>query len=255
MGVTGRIHSIETFGTVDGPGIRHVVFLQGCALRCKFCHNPDTWNTGCGSEADSEDVVRQMLSYKSFIRGGGITISGGEPLLQPAFTRDICERAKAEGIHTAIDTAGSVPLEQSREVLECADLVLLDIKSIDDKQSWRLTGRGNTETLATLDYLGHIGKPVWIRHVLLPGWTLEESLLGRLADHIAPYRCIEQVELLPFHKMGEFKWKELGYQYTLLGTREPSDDEVAMASRIMRDHGLPLLVRTHDVGPSEKKIG
>ena len=254
MGVRGRIHSVETFGTVDGPGIRYVVFLQGCALRCKFCHNPDTWASGCGNEVDSSEVVRQMLSYRSFIRSGGITISGGEPLLQAAFAKDILAQARSTGIHGAIDTAGSVPLEQSRDVLESADLVLLDIKSIDEKQSWRLTGRGNRDTLETLDYLEQIGKPVWIRHVLLPGWTLDEKLLERLAYHIAPYRCIEQVELLPFHKMGEFKWRELGYHYTLLGTPEPTESEVAMARSIMLEHSLPVLVRSHDFDTT-KKIG
>ncbi|HCG63961.1 MAG: pyruvate formate-lyase-activating protein [Sphaerochaetaceae bacterium] len=255
MGIKGRIHSVETFGTVDGPGVRYVVFLQGCALRCKYCHNPDTWNSACGSETDSEEVVRDMLSYKSFIRSGGITVSGGEPLLQGEFTKDIIERAKQAGLHTALDTAGSVSLDRSRAVLDAVDLVLLDIKSIDDKQCWSLTGRGNAQTLATLDYLESIGKPVWLRHVLLPGWTLERQQLNTLADHLAQYRCIEQVELLPFHKMGEFKWKELGYQYALLGTPEPTDDAVSMAREIMEARGLQVLLRNHDIETKSKKIG
>lgn len=255
MGIKGRIHSIETFGTVDGPGVRYIMFLQGCALRCKFCHNPDTWSIGCGKDADSAELVADMLSYRSFIRSGGLTVSGGEPLFQPDFTRDILLRAREAGIHTALDTAGSVPLHSSRAVLESADLVLLDIKSIDDGQCWSLTGRGNADTLATLDYLEQIGKPVWIRHVLLPGWTLDEQRLERLASHIESYQCIEQVELLPFHKMGEYKWKELGYQYTLLGTPEPNAQAVEMAQQVMLGHGLPVLVRNHDFDTSSKKIG
>lgn len=255
MGIQGNIHSVESFGTVDGPGIRYVLFLQGCALRCKFCHNPDTWKVGCGSRVDSEDVVREMLSYRSFIRTGGTTISGGEPLLQPAFTKDILDRAHNAGIHTAIDTAGSVPLEQSREVLESTDLVLLDIKSIDDRQCWSLTGRGNSETLETLDFLESIEKPVWIRHVLLPGWTLERSLLTRLAQFLSRYRCIEQVEQLPFHKMGEFKWKEMGYQYTLLGAEEPSGESIEMARLVMLESGHPVVVHNHDLETEVKKIG
>jgi len=255
MGIRGRIHSVETFGTVDGPGVRYVVFLQGCALRCKFCHNPDTWQRTCGKEVDSEVMIREVVSYRSFIRSGGFTISGGEPLLQSDFTEDVLLRARAEHIHTAVDTAGSVPLDHSRQALAAADLILLDIKSIDDGQCWSLTGRGNAETLATLEYLEEIGKPVWLRHVLVPGWTLDVRLLSKLADHLAPFRCIEQVELLPFHKMGEYKWKELGYRYALLGTPEPTGEEIAMARQIMLDRGLSVLVRDHDFTTVSKKIG
>ncbi len=254
MAVTGRIHSVETFGTVDGPGVRYVVFLQGCALRCKYCHNPDTWQRDGGTETNSEDVVKDMIAYTSFIRSGGITVSGGEPLLQPAFTKDIIERAKAAGFHTAIDTAGSVALEYSQAVIDAVDLVLLDVKNIDDQQSWRLTGRGNEQTLATLDYCEKIGKPVWVRHVLLPGWTLQEEQLNRLATYLAPFSCIEQVELLPFHKMGEYKWKELGYNYSLATTPEPSSKDVRMAREIFEGQGLKVLTQGYEDTATSKKI-
>ncbi len=255
MGIKGRIHSVETCGTVDGPGFRYVLFLQGCALRCKYCHNPDSWRVSCGENADSENVVEDILSYKSFIRSGGVTISGGEPLLQPEFTLDVIKRSQANGIHTALDTAGSVPLEQSKAVLDAVDLVLLDIKSIDDNMCWSLTGRGNSDTLATLDYLKQIGKPVWIRHVLVPGWTLERNQLERLADHLVAYTCVELVELLPFHKMGEYKWQTLGLKYSLLGTPEPSTADLIMASQIMESRGLTILMQGGDTGRQNKKIG
>jgi pyruvate formate lyase activating enzyme len=255
MGIKGRIHSVETFGTVDGPGVRYIVFLQGCALRCKYCHNPDSWQLSCGQDADSEKIVQDMLTYRSFIRSGGITISGGEPLLQPEFTLDIIKRARYFGLHTALDSAGSVPLEHSKKVLDEVDMVLLDIKSIDDRVCWSLTGRSNMETLGTLDYLEEIGKRVWLRHVLVPGWTLDRAQLERLADYLSGYGCVELVELLPFHKMGEFKWKEMGLQYSLLGTPEPSDEEIGMAKEVMESRGLKVLMRNHTSGSKEKKIG
>ncbi len=255
MGITGRIHSLETFGTVDGPGVRYVIFLQGCALRCKYCHNPDSWSVTCGRTMDSEDLVDDMLSYSSFIQSGGVTISGGEPLLQPKFTKDIIERAKAAGLHTALDTAGSVPLNHSRDVLNSVDLVLLDIKSIDNHMCWSLTGRGNIETLATLDYLEKIHKPVWIRHVLVPDWTCNTDQLVRLADYLAPYTCVEQIELLPFHKMGEYKWRELGLHYSLLGTPPPTQEAIDTACAIIESRGLSVSLHRDKSGVSKKKIG
>lgn len=251
MGIEGRIHSVETFGTVDGPGIRYVVFLQGCALRCKFCHNPDSWHATCGKSTNSEHVVAGIERYRSFLQRGGVTVSGGEPLLQPEFTLDIIKRVKDIGLHTALDTAGSVPLERSKRVLDAVDLVLLDIKSIDDKVCWSLTGRGNSETLATLDYLEQIGKRVWIRQVVVPGWTSDTHQMELLADHLASYRCVELVELLPFHKMGEYKWQQLGYQYSLSGTREPSSTEMQEIVQIMESRSLKVLMQ----GKEDRKTG
>jgi len=243
MGVKGRIHSVETFGTLDGPGVRYVLFLQGCALRCLFCHNPDTWEVGTGKQADSEEVVDDILSYRNFIRTGGVTISGGEALLQPEFTLDIINRCKENGLHTALDTAGSVPLSVSKPVLNAADLILLDIKELRDEDCIKLTGRSNVNTLATLNYCEQIQKPVWLRHVLVPGYTLDMGKLKALADYLSCFSCIERVELLPFHKMGEYKWKELKLDYKLGETREPTTEELREASRIFTDKGIPVLMK------------
>ena len=171
-GVTGRVHSFESFGTLDGPGVRFVVFLQGCPLRCRYCHNPDTWELGGGMEISSAEVVGKIESCRNFIRSGGVTLSGGEPLMQPEFARDILERCARAGFHTALDTAGSVPLERSRPVIDRADLLLLDIKALNPALCRELTGRDNRNTLATLDYCEETARPVWIRHVLVPGFTL-----------------------------------------------------------------------------------
>lgn len=242
MSIQGTVHSVETFGTLDGPGVRYVLFLQGCSLRCRYCHNPDTWSKKGKNVTDSESAVKEILSYHSFIAKGGVTLSGGEPLLQPAFALDVIRRCKAEGLHTAIDTAGSVPLELSQEVIAEADLILLDIKSLDDKQSFSLTGMGNANTLATLEYCQSIGKPVWLRHVLVPGWTLEKERLEKLATYLKDFSCIEQVELLPYHNMGQYKWEQLNLNYTLKDVKEPSQDELIMAKKVFEDEGHKVLM-------------
>jgi pyruvate formate lyase activating enzyme len=243
MGVKGRIHSVETFGTLDGPGVRYVLFLQGCALRCLYCHNPDTWEMNAGELKDSGELVNDIMSYRNFIRTGGVTISGGEPLLQPEFTLDIIERCRENGLHTALDTAGSVPLSVSKPVLDAVDLVLLDIKALREEDCIELTGRSNANTLATLDYCEKIGKPVWIRHVLVPGYTLDTRKLEELADHLASFSCIGMVELLPFHKMGEYKWKVLKLDYRLGETPEPTPLELTEARRIFTRKGIPVLMK------------
>ena len=254
MSIKGWIHSIESFGTVDGPGIRYVLFVQGCPLRCLYCHNPDTWSvyedknnnkdSTCamrsGKVTDSETVINDILSYKRYIKTGGVTISGGEPLMQIEFVLDIVKMCKENGIHTAIDTSGCIPVSRSKAVIDEADLILLDIKSLDNKQSIKLTGSSNVNTLATLDYCEKTGKKVWIRHVLLPGWTMDIDRLKSLAEYLKPYKCIEMVELLPFHKMGEYKWKELGIAYTLSETAEPGRNDVDMAKQIFINEGIAV---------------
>ncbi len=242
MSVKGFVHSIETFGTLDGPGVRSVLFLQGCPLRCRYCHNPDTWKEGGRELSDSAELVQNLLSYKSFISSGGVTVSGGEPLMQSEFTLDIISRCKAEGIHTAIDTAGSVPLEDSKEVLDEVDLVLLDIKSLDNEQCKALTGVGNENTLATLEYCEAIGRKVWLRHVLVPGWTLESERLEALAEYLKRFSCIEQVELLPYHAMGQHKWEQLNLVYTLKNVAEPKGKELREAKAIFEEAGLTVLM-------------
>lgn len=238
--VFGRVHSEESFGSLDGPGVRYVVFLQGCALRCIYCHNPDTWGINEGELKSSADIVDRILRYRSFIKDGGVTLSGGEPLLQPEFCEAILEGCREKGLHTAIDTAGAVPLERCKGAVDAADLLLLDIKTLDNELSRKITGRGNEDTLRLLDYCESVGKSVWIRHVLVPGVTLVEEKLGQLADFLRGYTCVKKVELLPFHKMGEFKWKELECAYTLYDTPVPTRDEVEMARRIFRERGLTI---------------
>lgn len=243
MALYGNIHSIETMGTLDGPGLRYVLFLQGCSLRCRYCHSPDTWKMEGGTRMSVEEVVTDVLLYRAFIAdGGGVTISGGEPLAQSEFVLALVRALKREGIHTAIDTAGSVPLERSRSVLKEADLVLLDIKSLSDTQAFSLTGMGNANTLATLAYCQAIGKDVWIRHVLLPGWTLEEGRLADLAEFIAAFDCVKVVELLPYHSMGAYKWEQLKMNYPLKGVAIPTSDELMMARSIFEDRGLEVLM-------------
>lgn len=243
MGKTGYVHSIESFGAVDGPGVRYVLFLQGCGLRCLYCHNPDTWRPTCGKLVDSEQVAADIHSYRNFIRTGGVTISGGEPLLQPEFVTDLLERCKKNGIHTAVDTAGSVPLSVSKSVIDAADMLLLDIKSLDEELCKRLTGQGPENTLATLDYCEQTKKRVWLRHVLVPGLTLNKALLEEMADYLQAFTCIELTELLPFHKMGEFKWEELNLKYELRETTTPSKDELQMVKETFERYNLPYLLK------------
>lgn len=231
--ITGRIHSLESFGTLDGPGIRFVVFFQGCPLRCLYCHNPDSRDAGGGEEITVSELLRRIESCRSFLRTGGVTLSGGEPLRQRDFALELLRRCREHGFHTALDTAGSLPPEQSAAVIDAADLLLLDIKAIDPELCLRLTGQDNRQTLATLDYCEATGKAVWIRHVLVPEWTLEESQLRKLAEFLKPYRCVRRIELLPFHRMGVFKWRALGLEDPLAGTPEPSADACREAGQLV----------------------
>ena len=233
METTGRIHSFESFGTLDGPGIRFVVFFQGCPLRCKYCHNPDTWDIQGGRPVAVREIMAQVESCRNFLRTGGVTLSGGEPLMQPRFALALLNACREKGFHTALDTAGSLPLSQSAPVIDAADLVLLDIKALDSAECRDLTGMDNANELATLDYCEKTEKPVWIRHVLVPGWTLDEDKLQKLAAFLRPYKCIKRIDLLPFHKMASFKWANLNLTDPLAGTSEPSAEEVEKAQQII----------------------
>ncbi len=237
---TLMLHSVETLGTVDGPGIRYVVFFAGCPLRCIYCHNPDTQNINDGQEMDIDELVRNICGYRNFIKTGGVTLSGGEPLMQPQAAATLLQKLRQEGIHTALDTAGSVELRLSAPVLDEADLVLLDIKALDDALCREMTEKGVQNTLRTLSYLNTAGKPVWLRHVLVPGYTLDTQRLTRLAEFLTQFTCIEKVELLPFHKLGEHKWKELGRPYLLYETREPTAEEVEQAKDIFIKQGFSV---------------
>lgn len=230
-----KLHSIETFGTVDGPGIRFVVFLQGCHLQCKYCHNRDTWDINSGTYISVEDLVKQIEKYKSYIMpNGGVTISGGEPLLQPHFLISLFKELKKRNIHTAIDTSGMVDLTDTiKEVLSLTDLVLLDIKHINPEKSKDLVGFTNEKELAFAKYLSDNNIPIWIRQVLIPGITDNEEDLLKLKEFINSLNTVKKVELLPYHNLGEHKWKELGFDYSLKDIKPATSEDVARAKEIL----------------------
>ena len=237
--MTGRIHSFESFGTVDGPGIRFVVFLQGCPMRCLYCHNPDTWVTGGGTEYSAEEVAARALKYKNyFAGGGGVTVSGGEPMLQPQFVTQFFTIVKNAGVSTALDTSGVMFNEADPHaydwLLAVTDLVLLDIKHIDDYQHQRLTGHSNKNILAFARYLSDMDKPVWIRHVLVPGITDDDNYLHELKNFISTLKNVQKVEVLPYHSMGEVKYNKLGMDYPLHGTKPPSPERIKNAKEILK---------------------
>ncbi len=228
----GYIHSKETFGALDGPGIRYVLFLQGCNLRCLYCHNPDTWPKG-GQAITPQEVVDDIWRYKNFIRRGGVTFSGGEPLLQPEFVKAVCDLCRARGIHTAIDTAGALSFESIREAVDAADLILLDIKSIDPEMCKTLTGQDNRHALELLDYCEQTHKPVWIRQVAVPGYTLQREQLEHLRDYLKPLTCVQKTMLLPFHQLGMYKWDALRLKTPLANAPIPTEQELQDARAIL----------------------
>lgn len=236
----GYIHSTESFGSVDGPGVRFVIFVAGCPMRCQFCHNPDTWNMQVGERRSTEELLKQALRYKAYWKdGGGITVSGGEPLMQMDFMIELFRKAREKGINTTIDTSGAPfkreePFfEKFNELMKYTDLLLLDIKHIDDEKHQMLTGRTNRNILDMAEYLSEIGKPVWIRHVLVPQRNDEDGYLERLYGFISRLKNVEKVEVLPYHTFGEYKWKELGYEYPLAGIEPPTKERIANANRIL----------------------
>lgn len=236
--IIGRIHSLESMGTVDGPGIRFVTFLQGCPMRCKFCHNPDTWDTGAEVkyEYTPEKLMREVRKYKNFIRSGGVTCTGGEPLLQAEFVEAFFHLCRAEGIHTALDTAGSVWTEAARRAAAAADLVLFDVKTVDDTIHKDYIGVTRTNNARFLDYLQEIGKPVWLRHVVVPGITDTDERLHSVAEYLRSYTVIERVEVLPYHTMGAFKYESLGMKYPLENVEPLSKERKENARAIFAAH-------------------
>ncbi len=237
----GYVHSIETCGTVDGPGIRYVVFLQGCPLRCKYCHNPDTWKVNSGKKFTVDEIMQDILKYRNFIRKGGVTLSGGEPLLQADFVAELFRECKKHGIHSALDTSGAIPLRNCKHAVDAADLVLLDIKSIDTVKCKNLTGKGNEDALALLDYLEQTGKEVWIRHVVVPGITENYDDIEKMAEYLSKYNVISRIEILPFHKMGEYKWQELNLEYELKDTPPPQKKSIEKIKAIFRKYNKRIL--------------
>lgn len=235
--MNGRIHSFESFGTVDGPGIRFVVFLQGCPLRCLYCHNPDTW-LGGGTEYSATDVINRVLRYKNyFSNGGGLTASGGEPMAQREFVTELFKLAHKEGINTCLDTSGFLFDESRKEeflpLLNVTDLVLLDIKHIDDEKCKELTGKTNKNTLAFAKFLSDNGVKMWIRHVLVPNLTDDDEWLKKIRSFTDSLQTVERIEVLPYHTMGVVKYEKLGYDYPLKGVEAPNKERVENAKKIL----------------------
>lgn len=232
-----RIHSFESFGAVDGPGIRYVIFMQGCALKCKYCQNRDTWNLNGGMEYTSDELVAKVSRYKNYfaVSGGGVTVSGGEPLLQMNFLIEFFSKLKLLGIHTAIDTSGSFDItEDMKKLIDLTDLFLLDIKCINDEICKDLTGVSNKRELEFAKYLSKQGKDIWIRQVLVPGYTDKEEDLKDLKEFLSELNTVKKVEILPYHDLGKFKWIELGCKYELEGVPTATSEDVERAKQILR---------------------
>jgi len=244
MSNIGLIHSIETFGNLDGPGIRFILFLQGCTMRCQYCHNRDSWKLDAGKEMTVDQVMEEVLKYREFFEasGGGITVSGGEPLIQLPFLIELFKACKEQGIHTNIDTSGGIRLTHRTapllyDVLEYTDLLMLDIKLMDLEGHKKLTGISNDHILAVGRLIADSGTPLWIRRVLVPGLTDSEEDLKRTADYIKELNTlgtVERVEVLPYHSIGESKWDALGVEYPLKDQRSPSKEEILRAEAILK---------------------
>lgn len=238
--LAGHVHSYETAGTLDGPGIRFVAFLSGCYYRCRYCHNPDTWKPGSGWHVTADELMEQVDHYAAFLgpRAGGVTLSGGEPLVQAAFAAEIFARSRARGLHTALDTNGSLGARMDAAMLADTDLVLLDLKSGDPATHERVTGAPLGPVRAFAERLGKEGKPVWVRFVLVPGLTDDPDNVAATARIAAGIGTVERVEVLPFHQMGAYKWEALGLDYRLRDTAPPGAALVDRVRAQFRDEGL-----------------
>jgi len=231
----GYVHSIYSGGMVDGPGIRTIVFLSGCPLRCLYCHNPDSWVKTDGEVKSVDDVMAEILKYMTFYRtsGGGVTISGGEPFTQPVYMMEVLKACMARGIHTAIDTSGYAEIEDAERVLPYVDLLLLDIKAFRPQTYKKVTGVEIDKTLALLALARDKNKPVWVRYVLVPGLTDDLAEIRGLAEFLRGYPNVQKVDILPFHKQGEAKWLKRGIAYTLENTPPPSKEVVQVVKEIL----------------------
>lgn len=230
-----KVHSFESFGTVDGPGIRYVIFLQGCHLRCKYCHNRDTWDIKGGSYKSLDEIFDQIKRYKPYFKSsnGGVTVTGGEPLLQVKFLIELFKNLKKAGIHTCIDTSGMVNLtEDVKKLLKLTDLVLLDIKHINSEKCKELTGHDNKKELEFARYLSQNGIPIWIRQVIVPGITDDEKDIITLKEFVRKLKTVEKVEFLPYHTVGKYKWKELGEKYEIEDIRNADQEDIKRVKNI-----------------------
>ena len=232
----GHIHSTESFGAADGPGVRFIIFMQGCHMRCRYCHNPDTWKMDGGDEVTADEILKRALRFKPYWgKDGGITISGGEPLLQIDFVIELFKKAKDLGINTCIDTAGNPFTKEEpffskfEELMKYTDLLLLDLKEINPARHKDLTGFDNSNIIEMAKYLSEINKPVWIRHVLVPEHSDFDEDLDALGDFIDTLSNVDRVEILPYHTLGKFKWENLGIPYTLESISPPSAERIENA--------------------------
>ncbi len=251
--ILGNIHSIESCGTVDGPGIRFVVFLQGCPLRCLYCHNPDTWEIKENQRMSADEILQQYDGVKEFCHGG-ITVTGGEPLLQMDFVTDLFKKAHQKGIHTALDTSGLLfnkdATDKMDALLEFTDLVLLDIKHIDDDEHKKLTKHSNKTILDFAQYLSQIKKPMWVRHVVVPGITFNEKYLAKLGEFLATLHNVVALDVLPYHDMAIPKYQNLGIPYPLLGVSPLTKEQALSARKIILDaykHARNNMNATHSL--------
>jgi len=234
------VHSIESFGSVDGPGIRFIIFLSGCKMRCRYCHNPDTWTMKSDDMRSADELLQQALRFRAYWgKEGGITVSGGEALLQIDFMLELFEKAKALGINTCLDTAAQ-PFTREEpffskftKLMSLTDLVLLDLKHIDNQEHKKLTGWENNNALDCARYLSQIQTPVWIRHVLVPNITDNDTYLHDLRDFIKTLHNVKRIEVLPYHSMGAYKWQKLGLNYTLDHVDSPTRERVENAEKIL----------------------
>lgn len=236
----GRIHSFESFGTVDGPGIRFIVFFQGCLMRCLYCHNRDTWDLDGGKEVTVDELMKEIITYKHFIMPtGGVTASGGEAILQAEFVRDWFRACKKEGLHTCLDTNGYVRRHDVviDELLDVTDLVMLDLKQLDDTIHKNLVGVSNHRTLEFARYLAKINKRTWIRYVIVPTWSDDEKSTHLLGEFTQSMKNIEKIELLPYHKLGEHKWVTMGEKYELEGIDPPPKETIEKIKTILESYG------------------
>ncbi|SDI42103.1 pyruvate formate lyase activating enzyme [Pseudobutyrivibrio sp. 49] len=238
--VIGYVNKLESFGAVDGPGVRYLIFLNGCRMRCAFCHNPETWAEGHGQEFTADELLKKALRFKPYWKkDGGITVSGGEPLLQIDFVLDLFKKAKAQGISTCIDTAGQPFTHDEpfyskwKELMSLTDIVLLDIKNIDPVAHKELTGVDNANILQMAQEISDMNIPIWIRHVLVPGGSDNDDYLRRTREFIDTLKSVERVEVLPYHTLGVPKYIEMGIPYRLEGVESPSSERIENAKKIL----------------------
>ena len=243
MSVIGRIHSFESCGTVDGPGIRFITFFQGCLMRCLYCHNPDTWHLEDGQEMSAEEILSRMERNRSFYRTGGITATGGEPMLQIDFLTELFAGAKERGIHTCLDTNGFVRRYDPviDELLEVTDLVMLDLKQMNDEIHQNLVGVSNHRTLEFAKYLANKNVKVWIRYVVVPGWSDDDDSAHRLGEFTRDMGNVEKIELLPYHELGKHKWVAMGEEYKLDGVKPPKKETMERVKGILEQYGHKVM--------------